>query len=128
MHVFENALSEVTIRVVGTPGASQQGPPTSPPTNTERDMPGSVRGRVVRADNGKPIREATITVVRGAGPAPDIAPLTDRGGWFALDGLPAGDWVLRALGPGGEAGEATVRVSPDSVVEAVIKVGTTTAR
>lgn len=128
VHVFENARSEVTIKVAGSPGVSQQGTPMRPPNNTERDMPGSVRGRVVRADNGKPIRDATITVVRGAGPAPDIAPLTDRGGWFALDGLPAGDWVLRALSPGGETGEVTVRVSPDSVAETIINVGTGTSR
>jgi len=82
----------------------------------------------VRADNGKPVRDATITIIRGAGPAPDIAPLTDRGGWFALDGLPAGDWVFRAVGPGGEPGEATVEVFPDSLAEVIIKVGTTAPR
>ncbi len=126
VHVFDNALSEVTIKVA--PGASQQDSPARPPNNTERDMPGSVRGRVVRADNGKPVRDATITIIRGAGPAPDIAPLTDRGGWFALDGLPAGDWVFRAVGPGGEPGEATVEVFPDSLAEVIIKVGTTAPR
>ena len=47
----------------------------------------------------------------------------DQRRWMVvLDGLPAGDWLLRALGPGGETGESTVRVSAGSVTDAVIKV------
>ena len=58
----------------------------------------------------------------GAGPSPDIAPLTDSGGWFKLDKLQAGEWVLRAHGPGGETGEATVMVSVGSAVTTTIQV------
>ena len=85
-------------------------------------MTGGVRGRVVRASDGAPLPERTVVVVRGAGPAPDIAPLTDASGRFALDGLPAGEWVLRAIGPAGETGETTLRVAADRVTETVIEV------
>jgi Carboxypeptidase regulatory-like domain len=86
-------------------------------------MPGSVRGRVVRADNGRPLADATIGIVRSAGPAPDIAPITNGEGWFALEGLPAGEWELSALGPGGETGSVSVRVSAGSVSDVTITVG-----
>jgi hypothetical protein len=105
VHVFDNALSDVTIQV------------SSPANGT--GLLGSIHGRVMRAQNRMPVANATI-VVRGACSAPDIAPLTDGAGWFLLDGLSAGEWVLRALGPDGETGEATVRVSADSVAETVI--------
>ena len=128
VRIYDNALSEVTIEVGESLVPAKDSPATRPPNTTEPDMPGSVQGRVVRADNGNPLGDATITVVRGAGGAPDIAPLTDRRGRFALDGLPAGEWVLRALGPGGETGETTVRVVSGSVVDTVIEVGPRSSR
>lgn len=85
-------------------------------------MFGSVHGQVLRANSGKPLEYATIVVMHGAGPSPDIAPLTDSGGWFTLDGLPAGEWILCALGPSGETGEATVKVFAGSVVTIIIQV------
>lgn len=80
---------------------------------------GSIRGRVVR-DNSEPVTDATIIIVRGPGPAPDIAPLTDSNGSFALEGLPAGDWHLQVRSPGGETGEQIVRVANDSPTNATI--------
>lgn len=84
-------------------------------------MTGSVRGYVVNED-GTPVADATIIVVRGAGPVPDIAPVTDDHGSFALDGLPEGNWRLRAQSPGGEVGEVGVVVFDDSVSEATLVV------
>lgn len=85
-------------------------------------MFGSVHGQVLRANSGKPLGNATIVVTHGAGPSPDIAPLTDSGGWFTLDGLPAGEWILCAHGPSGETGEATVKVFADSMATIIIQV------
>lgn len=123
VQVFDNALSDVTIEVGGLPRAPRRGGGIRPPNRTERGMRGSVRGRVVRMDNGEPVADATITVVSGAGPAPDIAPLTNDAGVFNLDGLPAGEWVLRAIGPDGETGEATAQVSAGSVADMIIRIG-----
>ena len=85
-------------------------------------MIGSLYGQVVYAHTSKPLEFATIVVMYGAGPSPDIAPMTDIDGRFRLDELPAGDWALRAHGPNGEVGEATVRVSAGSAATIVIQV------
>lgn len=122
VHVFDNALSEVTIEVGGLRRPLRRFVAMRPTIAMSLNVPGSVRGRVIRADNGRPVADAAITVVSGAGPAPDIAPVTDGAGWFVFHGLPEGDWVLRALGPSGETGEATVRVAAGSVTEAIIRV------
>ena len=45
-----------------------------------------------------------------------------RGGWFALDGLVPGDWVLRARGPNEETGEAAVRVTVGDAAQITIAV------
>ena len=82
---------------------------------------GSIRGRVVSAADTRPVADATITVVFGAGPAPDIAPITNEDGWFAMDDLPCGRWRLRASGPGGEIGEAAVEVFDDALSEVTIE-------
>jgi uncharacterized GH25 family protein len=123
--VFDDTLTEVKFEVSGSSIGAQQYPAARPTGRKEPDVLGSVRGRVVRADSGDPLGDATITVVRGAGPAPDIAPLTDDAGRFVFDGLPAGQWLLRALGPEGETGEATVRVSANSAANVTIEVANT---
>jgi len=123
VYAFDNASSEVTIEITEVPGGAARGGGVGQTKKTERGATGSLRGRVVHISTGKPVADAAISVVHGAGPVPDIAPLTDSSGWFALDGLPAGDWLLRALGPSGETGEATVCVSAGRVAEMVIKTG-----
>ena len=85
-------------------------------------MQGNVRGRVVRMKDGQPIQDATITVVSGAGPAPDIAPLSNQSGLFSLDGLPVGRWSFRAIAPDGQSGEAAVTVTADVVANVTIQV------
>jgi hypothetical protein len=81
---------------------------------------GGIHGQVVYRDNGKPLESAAVVVVQG-GPSPDIAPLTDSEGWFTLDMLPEGEWLIRAHGSNGELGEATVKVSAGSVTPVVIQ-------
>lgn len=112
VQVFDDAVSAVTIEVAAPGGGRSRRAP-----RTGRPMQGSIRGRVVRTANGEPVADAAITVVRGAGASPDFAPLSDAAGRFVLGGLPAGEWRLAALGPGGESGEATVRVVGGGMAE-----------
>lgn len=122
--VFANAFTNVTIHVAApSHGAQFLGRNSDSKGQVVRPMEhGSVDGTVVRAGTRAPVADAAITVVRGAGPAPDIAPLTDQSGWFVLDGLPPGDWILRARGPNGETGEAAVRVVSGAVAGITIVV------
>lgn len=120
--VFDDAVTEVTIEVGRASDRAWEDLATHPTDRTEPDMRGGVHGYVVRADNGRRLSDATITVVRGTGFALDIAPITDDSGQFFLDGLPEGNWLLRALGAGGETGEATVRVVADAVATVTIEV------
>ena len=85
-------------------------------------MTGSVRGRVVRADTGVPVDSATIGILRGAGPAPDIAPLSDADGRFAMDGLPPGEWVIGAIDVDGRRGSVEFRVGKCAVTDVVIEI------
>jgi uncharacterized GH25 family protein len=114
----DDVLSDVTIHVGPPPGRSRR--VAREPTRWEQDMPGSVRGRVTRGKTGEPVTDASISVVRGAGPAPDISPVTDAHGVFALDGLPPGEWVLAAFAPDGAKGEVTVQVTSGTVANATI--------
>jgi len=79
---------------------------------------GNLSGYVVRGET--PVADATITIVRGQGSHPDVAPLSDADGWFALDALDPGLWRLRADAPDGSSGEADVDVWPDSLSELTI--------
>lgn len=125
VYVFDNVLSDVTIEVARLPRGARRPTSAGAKNKKERNMLGSVRGRVVHADNGKPLEDATIIVVRGAGPAPDISPVTNGAGLFMLDELPEGEWLLRAFSPNGETGETTVHVSAGLVADTVIKVTST---
>jgi hypothetical protein len=147
--VFENAVSEVTILLDGvhrwvadaligvTDGSidvastsahstlATEGPRRakgSQASSTGNAPPGSLRGRVLLAGSGTPLSDATVSVVRGPGSAPDIAPITDAAGRFSFDGLTPGRWVLRALGPNGETGEAQVRVYDNESADMIIEV------
>jgi hypothetical protein len=129
VRVFDNALTEVTIEVTDVPHVPRRshggrGKRAHRPNDQPGDahLVGSARGRVLRGQNGRPVTDATITIVRGAGPAPDIGPMTDRAGRFVLDGLVEGEWVLRAHAPDGAVGEGTVHVSAGHAAEVTIEV------
>jgi len=127
VHVFENALSDVTIEIAGgAPRTPRRGGGTRSSSRSERGMRGSLQGRVIRGDDGSPIPDATITVMTGPGPAPDIAPVSDDSGVFRLDGLPAGQWTLRAIASDGSRGEAKVSVTAGAVADVIIYVPTGT--
>jgi hypothetical protein len=134
--VFDNAVSEVRIelnglhRWIATLDSDDRMSDVSSADEAcggsrgggQRMPTGGVQGRVVYAGDGAPVDGATIGIVRGAGPAPDIAPLTDASGRFALDGLPPGAWVLSAIGPDGAEGSAEVRVTGNSIADVVIRI------
>jgi uncharacterized GH25 family protein len=109
VHVEGNSVTDATISLRMTNGGPAM-------------QRGRIRGRVVRADTGAPVADAAITIVRGPGPAPDIAPLTDSNGNFALDDLPAGDWQLRAQTSRGEIGDEVVTVFDNSLADVTIRV------
>lgn len=148
--VFDNATSEVTVRLngfqrwiatLGSPTAAQEMADVSSGDATheasvataeslgEQHMPtGGVRGRVVYASSGNPVEGAAISIVRGAGPAPDIAPLTDSDGRFALDGLPPGTWELLAVTPEGAEATAEIQVYDSAVADVRISVERTSGQ
>ena len=82
-------------------------------------VPGSIHGQVVDHKGG--VAEATVVVLRGPGPVPDIAAVTDGDGWFVFDGLPAGSYRLRAVGPDGDQGEADLLVPGTEPAPLVIR-------
>ena len=78
-------------------------------------MSGTLCGYVVRGPRS--IADATITVLEGPGPYPDLAPVTDSDGWFCLDNLRSGRWRLRAHAPDASTAEATTQVWDGSLSE-----------
>lgn len=126
VHVFNSAQSDVTIEVGDGPRGSRRvgGNRTSNRSDkAERAMRGNLQGRVIQMDSRRPVPDASIIVVTGPGAAPDMAPVTNDSGTFALDGLPAGEWILRALTTDGRSGEAAVRISAGTTANVTIQVG-----
>jgi hypothetical protein len=85
--------------------------PLTPPTERA--------GRVVD-DSGRPVPYATVVIVSGSVPMPEIALRSDAGGRFALR-LPPGVFTLRAHGPSG-TGDTAVEGAP-AQEEIVITIG-----
>jgi hypothetical protein len=67
---------------------------------------GTRQGRVVDVE-GRPVAGATVSVVWGTVPVPEMALLTDANGGFRL-ALPPGRFRLRAHAPDSASGEAEV--------------------
>ena len=120
VYVFDDAVSSLTIEFPGLPPyKADLGVPYTPnPGNSA--MTGSVRGRVLCLEDEMPLSEMAITILRGPGSAPDLSALTNEAGWFELDGLSEGMWVIGAFGPAGSLGTASVYVSPGCFVETLI--------
>ena len=57
--------------------------------------------------NGRPVSEATVTVVRSTVPFPEIALIPDADGIVEVQ-LPQGTFTFEAHGPLGQKGVATV--------------------
>lgn len=66
---------------------------------------------------------ASVIVLEAPGPVPDISPMSNEQGKFALDALTPGNYRLRAFGPANETGETRVTVLKDRVADAEIVVG-----
>ncbi len=120
--IFNDAFTNVTI-VVEPLAVRARSSPLPVGRSTTARQPGALEGHVIDANTRQPVESATVILVRGPGPAPGIAPLTDSDGWFALDGLMPGAWVLRALGPNEQSGETTVHVSSAATATVTIAVG-----
>ncbi|CAN5732358.1 hypothetical protein BH23PSE1_BH23PSE1_04580 [soil metagenome] len=84
---------------------------------------GIVRCRVLDARSGVPVRDATVTILRAAGPVADIGHLTDAGGEVEFAGLCAGVGVFRALATSGATGEAGRGRAGGEVASLTILVG-----
>lgn len=120
VHVFDSALTEITIEIGG---AAAHQHPVSVALPSTRVGTGSIRGRVIHTGNRDPVIDASIVIVSGAGPAPDISVMTDIEGLFVLDDLAPGDWLLRALAPSGESGQEMISVRGGTIVDSTIWIG-----
>ena len=60
-----------------------------------------------------------------AGPAPDIAPVTNAEGKFSMDGLPWGTWRFHAIDPQGRRGTAEVHIWGYKTAKVTIKLNKT---
>ena len=72
-------------------------------------MSEQIHGRVVDSA-GHAVANATVIVVHGLAPVPDIAAVSDEHGRYVFGRLPAGTYRLRAIGPDGNEGETDVTV------------------
>ena len=95
------AIVAVCVWLAGVPGTVQQRDPQA-----TRQTAGTVRGRVIAADSGRPVAHATITVARADLP-PGRASATagnmviaDEQGGFSFPDLPNGAYELTASKPG----------------------------
>lgn len=80
-------------------------------------MNDTIRGRVVDAEDGNPVADASVIIVDGPQPVPDIAALTDESGGFAL-GVPVhGAWRLCIFDQSGTKQEIGVQVPQTSDLE-----------
>ena len=65
-------------------------------------MTQTIEGRITDR-HGRPVADATLSIVRATAPVPDIAMMTDRRGRFYLDHLAPGRYRLRvSVGDGGQ--------------------------
>jgi len=75
---------------------------------------GTLRGRVVSAQTGLPIRDVSVMAVTAGTPQTQRGALTDAGGRFEIAGLPAGRYDVTAS----KAGHLTISYGPRRAGEA----------
>jgi large repetitive protein len=71
----------------------------------------TIAGKVIRLDTGFPVQDASVMIVSGPAPSPDIARITDQSGAFSFSGLAPGEWLLRAIAPTSQSGQRSVYVA-----------------
>jgi uncharacterized GH25 family protein len=117
--VFDDAATSVTIEMP----ESMRATPRRKRKKDRGSMPTNIRGHVRNAETDQPVADATVVLDQGPGPAPDIAAVTDSDGSFSFHGLMAGQWLVVALSPDGERGEAWVDASGPEPADVTIRVG-----
>lgn len=81
-----------------------------------------IRGRVLDAEDRSPIADASVIIVEGPAPVPDIAALTDQSGSFALSVPTRGSWRLCIFDQSGSEHEVVVQVPQSSELEVSIEI------
>jgi protocatechuate 3,4-dioxygenase beta subunit len=74
-----------------------QGPPNAPPTRDARPATGrsTIRGHIVAADSGQPVRRATVRLTAPELRVPRLM-MTDANGQYEFAQLPAGRYSINA--------------------------------
>lgn len=111
-HLFTAILLTTTVVVIA--GQSQAPVPSRPQPSATTAVTGTgiIRGRVVRADTGQPLRKAQVSV-RIASPPETRSATTDGNGRYELTGLPPSGYIAVARRDGfapseyGEVGPGT---------------------
>jgi hypothetical protein len=100
--------------------AQQPARDVSHPKTTDHAT-GSLRGRVIAADSGLPLRNARVTVSSEDGPLPAV--LTDDSGRFAVESLTAATYLVSANKPGYATGRFGARKPTDPPARVVVADG-----
>jgi Carboxypeptidase regulatory-like domain len=82
----------------------------------------TIAGKVVRLDNGLPVQDASVMIVSGPAPSPDIARITDEFGAFSFSGLAPGEWLLRAIAPTSQSGQRSIYVASEATALTSIEI------
>jgi large repetitive protein len=82
----------------------------------------TIAGKVIRMDTGLPVQDASVMIVSGPAPSPDIARITDDSGAFSFSGLAPGEWLLRAIAPTSQSGQRSVYVSAEATALTSIEI------
>lgn len=118
-------FTNVTLELLGASDVAtpSEEPVPEPMPHVPSNSGASIEGRVISANGGFAIENATVMLLSGPGSAPDIAPLTGARGEFSFYDLTVGTWQLRAIAPDGASKQLSVDVRADETAIVVIAVG-----